>query len=121
MLIECTNINRILIVKINGDIDHCSSEEIRLKIDKDFERINGKDILFDFSNVDFMDSSGIGMIIGRYKNVELKGGQIAFFNISENLKRIFEISGLLKIIYCFDSKEEAIKALTLGGVNYGIW
>ena len=61
--------NRTLIVKIMGEIDHCSSKEIKTKTDKEYKRLNNKNILFDLSNVTFMDSSGIGVIMGRYKNV----------------------------------------------------
>lgn len=107
--------DRILIVHISGDIDHHTSEEIRNKTDREIEKLNTKDIIFDFSSVTFMDSSGIGMIIGRYKNIEIKGGKAVVININEDMKRIFEISGLFKIIKYYDNIEQAFKDLTNRG------
>lgn len=106
---------RILVVSISGDIDHHTAEEIRNKTDKEFQRFNTKDIIFNFFNVTFMDSSGIGMIIGRYKNTQIKGGKVVATNINEDLKRIFEISGLFRIIKYYDTIEDALKNLTNRG------
>ena len=111
MKIQYENIDNILLIKFFGEIDHHYTEEMRNKIDKEFARNNSKNILFDFSNVDFMDSSGIGMIIGRYKLCNTKNGVTAAFGLNENTKRIFEISGLLKLIKIFKTKESAIVAL----------
>ncbi len=100
--------DRNLIVKITGDIDHHSSGEIRDKVEKDFSRENAKNILFDFSNVSFMDSSGIGMIIGRYKHIEQLGGKVFACCIRDDIKRIFMISGLHKLINMYSSIDEAL-------------
>ncbi len=108
---EIYNLDNNLIIKINGDIDHHSSEELRDKIDKEFHRLRCKNIIMDFSKVYFMDSSGIGMIIGRYKAIEKLGGKIAVSGINEELKRIFDISGLYRIIKVYDSLEKAIKSI----------
>jgi len=103
--------DRNLIVKIKGDIDHHTAEEIRNKSEKEYQRLNAKNMIFNFEHVTFMDSSGIGMIIGRYKNIEKQGGNVAVCNVSENIKRIFTMSGLHKIIACYDTEEDAIKNL----------
>ncbi|MGB9809387.1 MAG: anti-sigma factor antagonist, partial [Caldanaerobacter sp.] len=60
-------------------------------------------------NLTFMDSSGIGVIIGRYKKVKNNGGKVAIANTSQHLKKLIEVSGLLRIIKCYNSLEEAIK------------
>ena len=54
--------------------------------------------VFDFSRVTFMDSAGIGMIIGRYKMMKLIGGSLEIENVNESSKKILEMSGILKII-----------------------
>jgi len=97
-----------LVVKMYGDIDHHTSSEIKDKIDREFIRNNFKNILFDFSNVYFMDSSGIGMIIGRYKNVKAKGGNVMAIGIGKEIKRLFEISGLFKIIRTYSDIKTAL-------------
>jgi stage II sporulation protein AA (anti-sigma F factor antagonist) len=59
-----------------------------------------------------MDSSGIGMIIGRYKLINDKGGRIVIININQKLRRIFDMSGLHKLIKIFDSVDAALHYLT---------
>lgn len=56
-----------LIFEIEEDIDECCVQKIRRRIDNEIQRYMPKEVIFDFSNVSFMDSAGIGLIIGRYK------------------------------------------------------
>ena len=57
-----------LIFKINEDIDECVVQKIRRKLDNEIERYMPKEVIFDFNKVSFMDSAGIGLLLGRYKN-----------------------------------------------------
>lgn len=100
-----------LIVEIDGEIDHHTSEEIRTKIEKEFTRTECKNIIFNFCNVNFMDSSGIGMVIGRYKYVKAMNGIVAVVGVNESIDRIFSISGLYKIIEGYQSMEDALANL----------
>jgi stage II sporulation protein AA (anti-sigma F factor antagonist) len=111
MNIEISSKGRNLIVQISGDIDHHTVEEIKAKIEKEFTRTNCKNLIFDFTNLEFMDSSGIGMIIGRYKVIEKKGGQVVVSSINENPKRLIKLSGLDKILKCYDTVESALSSL----------
>ena len=97
----------VLLVTLSGEIDHHSAEEIRSRIDRAYERSACKHIIFDFTRVTFMDSSGIGMMIGRYKHTEKRAGSLLIAGMSEELKRIYHISGLAKIAKCYNSVEEA--------------
>ena len=87
-----------LVFKINEDIDEYCAQKIRRRLDNEIERYMPKEIIFDFSNVSFMDSAGIGMIIGRYKMMKLIGGSLEIVNISSTVRRILEMSGINKII-----------------------
>ena len=90
--------DRTLVVKLDGDLDHHLSQLIRIPIDEKIDK-NGIDaVVFDFKNTSFMDSSGIGLIMGRYKLLSRKGGKVFVTNVSPAIKRIFEISGLYKIV-----------------------
>lgn len=111
MQVSCTARERNLIVKITGDVDHYSAEQIRDRIDREVSAKNCRNIIFDFSAVSFMDSSGIGMIIGRYKNIEHMGGKVVMAAISSPVLRLFRIAGLHKIISCCDTVEAAVKSL----------
>ena len=117
MEINISEQSRFLIVRIQGELDHHSADDIRTKADKAFARSQARHIIFDFRHVTFMDSSGIGMIIGRYKMLSAAGGKVFAVGISDSLKRIFEISGLQKIIGCYRDAEEAMAA-EKGGEGY---
>jgi len=115
MNVACETKNRTLVVRIDGEIDHYSSNEIKSKIDREYKQRNSKNILFDFNNVTFMDSSGIGVIMGRYKNVISKGGFVGVFSINKELRKIFEVSGLFKIILYYENSEQALNDFSVRG------
>ena len=97
MNVEYEEKGKILLIKITEEIDHHTSEIIRRKADYEIERYMPRKIIFDFSNVQFMDSAGIGMVLGRYKMMKMLGGDLEIINVSHTLKKIFEMSGITKI------------------------
>lgn len=97
--------DKLLIFKIMEEIDEFSVKELRRKADYEIERFMPREVIFDFDCVTFMDSAGIGMIIGRYKQVGIIGGVTEVANLSNSVKRIFRMSGMLKIIPEIDLKE----------------
>jgi stage II sporulation protein AA (anti-sigma F factor antagonist) len=99
-----------LIVGIIGELDHHSTEYIRQRVDGEIIKSTTKNIVFDFSKVNFMDSSGIGMILGRYKNVESLHGKTAIINANSQIRRIFEMSGILRVVPIHDNIENAINS-----------
>jgi len=103
--------NNNLIIRIDGDIDHHTCEEIRNKVDQEINRRNPKNIIFDMKNVNFMDSSGIGVIIGRYKLIMNSGGITAMINVKPQIKRVYEICGLKKIIPIYENEKQAIESI----------
>ncbi len=114
MNIECKKKENILIVTLQGDIDHHTCEKVRAVIDDTLEQIHGKHILFCFSKVAFMDSSGIGVLIGRYKLVQRLHGKIAVCGAGERIKTIFHLSALDQLFPIFETEEEAILYLKKG-------
>ena len=101
----------VLIVNLKGEIDHHTAFTIKDEIDYYIVRNNIRKVLFNFKDVSFMDSSGIGMIIGRYKILRKAGGKIGVINLTPKIKRIFEISGLFNIVKYFNNEKEAIDKL----------
>ena len=87
-----------LIFEISEDIDECVAQKIRGKLDNEIERYMPKEVIFDFNKVSFMDSAGIGLLIGRYKLVDMLGGKVEVANLTTPVRKIFEMSGVLKII-----------------------
>lgn len=90
--------DKLLVFKITDEIDDCSVQKIRRKADYEIERYMPKRVVFDFDCVTFMDSAGIGMIIGRYKFANMIGAKLEVSNLTQSVKKIFEMSGILKLI-----------------------
>jgi stage II sporulation protein AA (anti-sigma F factor antagonist) len=105
-------VNRCLVIKLLEELDHHNAITIREQSDKLIAGRNVKDIIFDFTGTDFMDSSGIGVIMGRYKKIIFAGGQVAVTGVNQSIDRIFRLSGLYKIIHKYDSIDEAVNKFT---------
>ena len=90
--------DKLLLIKITEEIDHHSTEKIRRLADNEITRYMPRKVIFDFNKVSFMDSAGIGMIIGRYKIANMLGGVVEMRNVKPSIQKIFEMSGVLKII-----------------------
>lgn len=90
--------DKLLVFKITDEVDDCSVQKIRRKADYEMERYMPKRVIFDFDSVTFMDSAGIGMVIGRYKFANMLGAKLEVSNLTQAVKRIFEMSGILKLI-----------------------
>ncbi len=89
---------KLLIFKITEEIDECKAKEIRRRADYEIERFMPKRVVFDFDSVTFMDSAGIGMVIGRYKQAAMLGGEVYLANLTDSVRKIFAMSGVLKLI-----------------------
>lgn len=111
MQVSFETCNNILIIKLNGELDHHSSSYVRDRIDDEIMAKNPKHIIFDMSHLNFMDSSGIGVIIGRYKFIAANGGKVGIVSMKPQIKRIYEICGLKRIIPSYDNKKTAIEKL----------
>ena len=85
-------------VKLSDELDHHNASIIKNKIDELILSGKIKNVIFDFKRTKFMDSSGIGIIMGRYKLLKAINGKVSVCNLESNVERIFMISGLYKII-----------------------
>ena len=108
MYVKFEKLKDYLIVSLAGELDHHSAEEVRVKIDDKIDKDNIKHLIMDFSGVTFMDSSGIGVVIGRYKKLKLRKGSLVITSLTKNVKRVFDLSGMFKIISTFNSLDEAV-------------
>lgn len=84
-------------VYLTGEIDHHRAADIREKIDMAIERIRPPMLYLDFGGVTFMDSSGIGLVMGRYRAMQLIGGKLIVRNINPQIKKIMRLAGLEKL------------------------
>ena len=100
MNIRIDYIDTTLVVKLSGEIDQSCASEIRTDIDREIQLKNVKNLIFDFGGVTFMDSSGIGVILGRYKQIKARGGKTMIVRPQPQVDKILELSGLKKIMDC---------------------
>lgn len=89
---------RMLTINFCGEIDHHTCLETAKKTDDVIRKYLPQKVVFDFEDVSFMDSSGIGMLLGRYKQLIRFGGKAEMKNLNNDMKRIFTMSGIFKII-----------------------
>lgn len=104
-------VGRTLVAHIDGDLDHHCTSTVRRELDKVLKRSGVKNLVLDFSELEFMDSSGIGVIIGRYKIVSAIGGKAAIVTAKPSVNRIITASGLKKIMGVYKSVSAALKSL----------
>ena len=90
--------NNILRIQIKGDIDHHSAKKIREEIDRKILIQKPLVIILDLSVVDFMDSSGLGLILGRYTTASEIGARLVLSKPSRRVKKILELAGIERII-----------------------
>jgi stage II sporulation protein AA (anti-sigma F factor antagonist) len=93
---------------LSGEIDHHSSEYIRDEIDSTIANVNPHELCLDFLSVTFMDSSGIGLVMGRYKLMHSLGGRLRVSNVSRQTMKVMKLAGLdmLAKIDCKGEKNE---------------
>ncbi|WLD91897.1 anti-sigma F factor antagonist [Alkalihalobacillus sp. AL-G] len=102
---------RVLCIRLSGDLDHHSAEQLRTEVDQTIEKHQIHHIILNLESLSFMDSSGLGVILGRYKLIKSQGGEMVVCSISPSVKRLFEMSGMFKIIRLENSEQEALQTL----------
>lgn len=100
MQIRMETIGTTLVVKPEGEIDQSCAAEMRGDIDREIRRKNIKNLILDLGGVTFMDSSGIGVILGRYKLIQALGGKTMIVRPQPQVDKVLELSGLKKIVEC---------------------
>ncbi len=87
-----------IVAKITGEIDHHTARWLRMDIDTAIQDRNPKKLLIDFSGVSFMDSSGVGLVMGRYKNMKERGGKVALTNMPDYIEKVMNLAGMDRLL-----------------------
>lgn len=111
MQIEFEMTDDILIADLEGELDHHTSAVIREEIDKTVDAFHSKHLIFNFEKVTFMDSSGIGVIMGRYNKISLLGGRLVITGCNEYIDRILDMAGIYTIAFRIETVAESIEKL----------
>lgn len=101
----------VLIVRFNGELDHHEAENIRKKWQIEMYQQPIKHVVINLEALEFMDSSGLGVILGRYKEVLELGGEMVVCSPSPTIKRLFEMSGIFKIVRLEENEQFALSTL----------
>lgn len=86
-----------LSVRLAGELDHHAAGDIRARIDAEAERGKYSTLILDFSGVSFMDSSGIGLVMGRYKLMKMLGGTVRVTGACARIEQVMRLAGLDKL------------------------
>lgn len=95
---ECAIIDNVLCIRMPEEIDHNAADSIRENADELILDDRVKNIVFDFEDTTFMDSSGIGLLLGRYKKISCFGGNVYVINASIRIRKLLKASGLASVI-----------------------
>ena len=99
----------VLEVRLGGEIDHHSAVNIRVALDEEISRFRPRKTVLDLGAIEFMDSSGLGLIMGRYSLMQKLGGTLSVKSPNERLMKIFDLAGLGRIIRIEEDGEEESK------------
>ena len=87
-----------LTVRLSGELDHNCASRVRRELDELILDPRVKRLVFDMRDLSFMDSAGIGLLIGRYKRMRSRGGSVAVTRTDTSVDRLFQMAGLYQII-----------------------
>lgn len=90
--------NNIIFVSLDGELDEHTAKFASVKLDDIFKEVNFRQVVFDLADLKFMDSTGIGVLIGRYKKLKGKGIGTFITNPSKQAEKIFNLTGLYEIM-----------------------
>jgi len=94
MSVRIYHADEIMTAYLDGEIDHHGAKNIREEIDEAAQRSHPDVLVLDFKEVSFMDSSGIGLVMGRYSLMQELGGQLRVVNLSGHIKKVMKLAGL---------------------------
>lgn len=94
-----------LVVGLDGELDHFCAQHIRRELDALIQDSQIRHLILDFSQLTFMDSSGIGVILGRYRILRDRGGRVSVIHMNKHIARIFHMSGMNRVIDQLDRQE----------------
>lgn len=97
-----------IIIRLSGELDLYTVNNLKAVLEREMAVKGIKNLILNLGKVDFIDSSGLGLILGKYKALTERGGKVVAVDLLPVVKKIFELSGLLKIIPVYDTEAQAV-------------
>lgn len=101
----------LLLVRLIGELDIHTADAVRNMLQEELEKGTTAHLLLNLKNMTFMDSSGLGVILGRYRHLQQTGGQLFICHASPAIRRLLELSGVHKLARIFETEEEALQSI----------
>lgn len=109
--VELEQHRNVLVVRLRGELDHHTADVVRFKMEDAILRGRCDHVVLSLKDLQFMDSSGLGVILGRYKLIKSRGGKMVVSDVQTGVKRLFELSGLFKILSLYETERSALASL----------
>ncbi|MDD2234752.1 MAG: anti-sigma F factor antagonist [Desulfitobacteriaceae bacterium] len=96
-----------MFLRLDGELDMQTADSVRTTIDTEIDRRGVRTVIINLQKVEFIDSSGLGVLLGRYKKLRDLEGKLKITNVPPHILKIMELSGLPKIIHFYNDEESA--------------
>ena len=103
-----------LIASLGGELDHHSAKKVKDMLEAAIINKAAQNLVFDLTNLTFMDSSGIGVIIGRYKLIKSLGGNVCIASNNSSINRLISLSGLMRLMEVYETADLATESIQGG-------
>lgn len=104
MIINAEKIGTAIVARIQGELDMANADQLRESIDERLDQYETiRDVYLICDSVPFIDSSGLAVLLGRYRKLEGRGGKLFIANPSPQVRRVMELSGLSKLVGIYDN------------------
>jgi len=113
--VDMASVGTTLVVRLKGELDHHTSEQLKQKLEREIAGGGVENLVLSLKELTFMDSSGLGVILGRYKQISGRGGKMVVCDVAPSVHRLFDMSGLFKILQLEQNESDAL--LSLGVVS----
>lgn len=97
-----------LFVRPNGELDLGVADQLRRTLDETIEKGRAKNLVINLAKVSFVDSSGLGVLLGRYNRISKNGGQVFIVSPQPQVRKVLDLSGLLRIMNEYPNENEAL-------------
>ncbi|RXZ77924.1 anti-sigma F factor antagonist [Paenibacillaceae bacterium] len=109
--VDLEHYRNVLIVRLQGELDHHTADAVRHKMEDAIIHGTSDHVILSLKELLFMDSSGLGVILGRYKLLKARGGKMIVCDVNPSVYRLLEMSGLFKILTIHENERLALSSL----------
>ncbi len=113
-MLDIETVGEVLVARLSGEMDLKNAGELRRALDRALDGFTVRHLILDLEKVSFMDSTGLGVVLGRYKRLAGTGGKLAVLGLQPPVRRVLDLSGVLRVVPEFRTLEQAVEALKRG-------